>query len=104
MVSFKKEYDNLRNDGIDWLLEQKGKKYDFNSLFTNILVKANADARKLFCSEAHFFYLVISGILEQFYYDVYDQVIRERKTGKRVKAPVPGSFDIFNIYEKPVLI
>ena len=99
-----KYLDALRNKGIGWLLEQDGKEYDYGSLFRNMAGSVNTDARKLFCSEAHFFYLVISGMLPQFYFDVQDNVIRNVRSGSVAKSPRPGEFGQFNIYEKRVQI
>lgn len=94
----KPEFDILRNDGIDWALEQVGTKYDYKSLLSQLFGSVSADSRKYFCSEYNFFYLVVSGILPQYAYNPALRVVIDRKTGKVIKAPVPGTFDKFGVY------
>jgi uncharacterized protein YycO len=94
----KPEFDHLRHKGIDWALQCVGTPYDFKSLFKQALVKVSADARKFFCSEYYFIYLVICGILPQFTFDTGRKVVVDSVTGKEVIAPKPGEFDKFKIH------
>jgi hypothetical protein len=66
---------------------QRGTKYDFSSLFRNILGRVSANAREFFCSELN--YLAY----------VYARMIPEID-----KAPRPGDIPKFNIFKEPVLI
>jgi len=102
--SLKPEFERLRHAGIDWALEQVGKPYDFKSLFKQALIKVGADARKFFCSEYYFIYLVICGILPQFIFDTGKKVVVDMETGKPVIAPKPGEFEKYKIHLTAVQI
>lgn len=94
----KPEFEALRNKAADWALEQVGVEYDYGSLFKNAISAVSADARKYFCSEYAFFYYVISGMLPQYIFDSGRGVVVDAKTGKPVKAPVPGTFERFKLH------
>ena len=100
LKQLKPQFDHLRNIGIDWALEQTNTKYDYGSLFKNIFGKVSADARKFFCSEYVFIYLVICTIIKKNIYDTVMKKVYDMKSGKEIKAPRPGEFDQFSICNK----
>ena len=82
----KPEYNNKRSAIAGWALKQVGVKYDYGSLFKNLLGRVSTDARRFFCSEYYFMALEAVGIL------------------KADKAPRPGEFKAFGIHEPRVQI
>lgn len=57
----KSDFDPRRTDIGRNLLSYVGVPYDYGSLFRNILGHVSADARRLFCSEAYYISLGLSG-------------------------------------------
>ena len=82
----KQEYDKYRYDIMHWALNQIDKKYDYPSLFANIVSKVNVDSRLYFCSE-----YVQAGY---------------KKPGmiKTEKAIVPGGFAKYNLHYNRIKI
>jgi len=76
----KPEHDAVREGIVQWALIQVGTKYDYKSLFKNILGSVNADAKRFFCSE--------------FAYLAYRQV----SIVNDGKSPRPGEFGKFNLF------
>uniref|UniRef100_A0A6M3LB88 Putative peptidase n=1 Tax=viral metagenome TaxID=1070528 RepID=A0A6M3LB88_9ZZZZ len=72
-----------------WALPQVGVKYDYGSLFKNAIGRVSADSRKFFCSEFCYLALQHAGII--------------LKT-KKNRAPRPGEFGQFSIFDKPIQI
>lgn len=98
----KSRYDLKRKAGIDWALEQVGVKYDFGSLFKNILGKVGADMRKFFCSEYAFIYYVKCNIMPLL--TIKDSKIIDKYTLQEQKAPRPGEFSQYGLHENGVKI
>lgn len=98
----KGRYDLKRKAGVDWALEQVGVKYDFGSLFKNILGKVSADMRKFFCSEYAFIYYVKCGIMPLL--TIKDSKIIDKYTGTEQKAPRPGEFAQYGLHDDGVKI
>ena len=78
------EYQGKRSDIAAWALNQVGKRYDYGSLFKNMLGRVNADARSYFCSEFVFLAYKEAGIV-----------------GGNV-APRPGDIARWNCFKFPV--
>ena len=98
----KSEFEPCRKRMGVYGLFQVGKKYDYGTLFKNILGKVNADASKFICSEFYFFALVAGGCLPQ--YKINNQCNIVDKDNTPVKTPVPGTFKQFGIHEEPIQI
>lgn len=81
-----KATDEQRTAMARWTLEQTGIGYDFGSLFWNIVAHVSMDARKLFCSELYFGAMKEAGLA----------------SGK--KAPRPGEFGQFDVFDTEVKI
>ena len=93
--------DAQRQTMADWALQQAGKKYDLKNLFKNAIARVNANAADLFCSELYFIALVAAGKIigaELRGDSVVDH------NGLPIKAPVPGGFDIYNIWGETVQV
>lgn len=84
----KSQYDNKRDAIAKWALLQIGKKYDYKSLFKNIIGKVSVDAKKYFCSE--------------FCFDVLRQPHIQILSGQI--APRPGEFGQYSVFADPVEI
>lgn len=98
----KEQYNHLRNDMGSWAIEQVGVKYDYGSLFKNMFGAVSATAKKFFCSEYNFFALVVGKVLPQYKINKKREIIDNK--GKKVKAPRPGEFGKFKVYEERVRI
>ena len=82
----KDKYDDRRDKMGEWALLQVGVKYDYKSLFKQILGRVSADMKELFCSEFCFIDWIKSGIK------------------LKGKAPRPGDIPKLKIFKKPVRI
>lgn len=80
----KAENEGKRGMIASWALEQVGKKYDYKSLFLQLLFRVSANARKFFCSEYAYMAYRAAGML----------------IGMVSKAPRPGEFMKFGLHEK----
>jgi len=96
-------YNDKRNYIANSALLQVGKKYDYNSLFKNIISRANAEANNYFCSEFAFIELVKENIISGLHFNYTKQIVLDIKD-EPVKAPRPGEFGQFGIFENPIQI
>lgn len=80
------EYDLKRLAIAGWALQKVGIKYDYGSLFKNVMGAVSVNARRMFCSEYYFLALRAAGIV----------------AGD--KSPRPGEFGEYGIHHKRIQI
>jgi hypothetical protein len=86
----KEEYNELRPKIAFYVLDKIDIKYDYKSLFKNLLGRVSSDADKLFCSEVCNLAWVHAGIYTGF--------------SARGKAPTPDDIDKFKIFRDKIRI
>ena len=95
------QFEEKRKLIADWALQQVGTKYDYGSLFKNMIGRVNAEMGKLFCSEFFFIALVQAGCIPGAKMSGSKIV---DLNGAPVESPRPGEFDRFPIFGETVEI
>lgn len=81
------EFNHLREDLAIWAFLNKGKDYDYGSLFKQAIGRVSADAKKFFCSEYYYLALLTHGIVKL-----------------QKHAPRPGDLPSLGVFVDPLLI